>query len=79
MNISIKLYGTLGRYVAGYDHIKGISMSVENGTTVADLIDRLGIPVEGIGIVSINGTLSKADDVLPEDSQVKIFQPLAGG
>lgn len=79
MNISIKLYGTLGSYVAGYDHIKGISMPVENGTTVADLIDRLGIPVEGIGIVSINGTLSKSGDVLPENSQVKIFQPLAGG
>lgn len=79
MHISIRLYGTLGQYVAGYDHTKGISLNIESEIRVSDLIDRLGIPVKGVGIVSINGKLSKADDVLPADSQVKIFQPLAGG
>ena len=79
MHIKIRLYGTLGRYVAGYDHTKGIFLSVESGTRVADLIDQLGIPAKKVGIVSINEKLSKADDVLPVDSKVKIFQPLSGG
>lgn len=79
MHISIRLYGTLGQYVAGYDHQKGISLTVKSGTRVEDLIDQLGIPAQGVGIVSVNGTLSKADDLLKGDSQVKIFQPLAGG
>ncbi len=79
MPIYIKLYGTLGHSVAGYDHKKGIALTVECRTSVADLITRLGIPAEGVGIVTINGKLSKADDMLPADSQIKIFQPLAGG
>ncbi len=79
MPIYIKLYGTLGHNVAGYDHKKGISLTVESRICVSDLVARLGIPAEGIGIVTINGKLSKSGDVLTADSQVKIFQPLAGG
>lgn len=79
MPICIKLYGTLGQYVEGYDHIKGISMTIESRASVADLIAQLGIPAEGVGIVTINAKLSKAGDKLLANSQVKIFQPISGG
>jgi sulfur carrier protein ThiS len=48
-------------------------------STVADLIDHLGVPTRSVGIVSVNGQAAKKADVLPDQALVKVFHPIFGG
>ncbi len=47
--------------------------------TVADLLVRLGIDREEVGIVTVDGQQSNHDRVVPADARVFIFPPMFGG
>lgn len=79
MQITVKLFGTLGSHYQGYRHAHGIETSTDSNIRVKHLISLLELPVKQIGIVTINGKLAKAEDIIPDTAEVKIFQPLAGG
>ncbi len=79
MGIIVKLYGTLGRHVPGYDPTEGISIKPVRHLTVEKLVTDLGISKSRIGIVTINGVMAQKNDPVPESCTIKIFQPLAGG
>ena len=79
MQVRVKLYGTLGKRVPGYDHRQGLAVEVAEGTTVADLMGGLGIPLKKIGMVSLNGRLAGREAILQPDEQVKVFHPIFGG
>jgi sulfur carrier protein ThiS len=48
-------------------------------STIADLIDHLGIPSRSVGIVSVDGRVARHTDVLPDQALVKVFHPIFGG
>lgn len=79
MKITVKLFGTLGSHYQGYHHTHGIELDMDSSIRVKRLISLLKLSVKQIGIVTINGELAKAEDVIPDTAEVKIFQPLAGG
>lgn len=79
MTISIKLYGTLGKYIQGYQHDTGMICPFEENETLSGLAQRLGIPPARVGIVTINGNMATADSKVPDQCQIKIFQPIFGG
>ena len=79
MQVRVKLYGTLGKGVPGYDHQQGLAMAVDEGTTVADLMIRLGLPLKKIGMVSLDGRLAGREAILQPDMLVKVFHPIFGG
>jgi len=79
MQVRVKLYGTLGKQVPGYDHRQGLVVEVPEGVTVSDLMNRLGIPLKKIGMVSLDGRLAGKETILHPDMQVKVFHPIFGG
>jgi sulfur carrier protein ThiS len=79
IQLSIKLYGTLDKWVPGYDPDTGCVVHMAGQSTVADLIAHLGIPPRSVGIVSVNGRAAKKVDVLPDRALVKVFHPIFGG
>ena len=79
MKITVRLYGTLGNHIPGFDPLKELPLEIPEGATVGDLIDRLAIPREKVGIVSVDGSLAKASRPLAESNRVRIYRPLAGG
>jgi sulfur carrier protein ThiS len=79
MQVQVKLYGTLGKQVAGYDHQSGLTLEVEEGATVADLIVRIGIPLKRVGVVSLDGRLAGRGTPLSAGTMVKVFHPIFGG
>jgi sulfur carrier protein ThiS len=79
MQVQVRLYGTLGKQVAGYDHQTGLVMDVAEGSTVADLMARIGIPLKKIGMVSLDGRLAGRAALLQPGMQVKVFHPIFGG
>jgi len=79
MKITVKVHGTLMKYIANYDHEKGLELEFPDNTNASALIDYLGIPKSGVGMVTVNGQQVKSDGILQDQAIVKIFQPIFGG
>jgi len=79
MKITVKVHGTLRKYIADYDHDNGLVLEFPDDTDAAALIEYLGIPKTKVGIVLVNGDQVKSDAILPNNALVKIFQPIFGG
>ena len=79
VQLTVRLYGTLDRWVTGYDPEAGCEVRMAAESTIADLIVHLGIPPRSVGIVSVNGQTAKQTDKLPDQALVKVFHPIFGG
>lgn len=79
MQVKVKLYGTLGKGVTGYDHASGLTVEVADGATIIELMAQLGIPLKKIGMVSLDGRLARKTAVLRSGMMVKVFHPIFGG
>ncbi len=79
VQLTVKLYGTLDKWVPGYNAETGCVVHMADQSTVADLIVHLSVPPRSVGIVSVNGRVAKKTDVLPDQALVKVFHPIFGG
>ncbi len=79
MLVRVRLFGTLPSHYPWDYPQSGLTVEVIEGTIVAELVELLQLHCDHVAIVSINNRLAKADDVLPENCEVKFFQPLHGG
>ncbi|WP_432736014.1 MoaD/ThiS family protein [Maridesulfovibrio sp. FT414] len=52
---------------------------IEEGETVSGVLDKIGIPIDEVKIVFINGVSSKFDAVLSDGDRVGIFPAVGGG
>ena len=79
MKVRVKLYGTLGLRVPGYQHSQGIGIELPEGATVNDLLVLLKIAESQGAVVAIDGRIRKSDNKIPDGAQAKIFQAVGGG
>jgi putative ubiquitin-RnfH superfamily antitoxin RatB of RatAB toxin-antitoxin module len=59
-NVEIWLYGPMAHYAgeASQGSFAQLNLELEEGSTVGDLVHRLGIPAEERGITFVNGNLA---------------------
>jgi len=79
MKINVKLFSILRQCVDDYDPDRGVDIELSSQAVVADLIQHLNIPDNQKPVVTCNGRILKANDVLSDGSLLQIFQPVAGG
>ena len=79
MKIKVRLYGALGKGIAGHDPLKGLTLDLPDGSQVIDLIEYLKIPRKKVGIISIDGSLAKDSRVLQAGNFVVLYRPIFGG
>ena len=79
MKIRMILFGTLRKSFADHDPVHGMEVEIPEGSTVGDLIATIDLPAKKFGMVSMNGHLVKAGDLLEENAVVRVFQPIFGG
>ena len=79
MRVRVKLFASLCRYLS--DAAPGIpfEMEVPDGTTLADLVDRLKLPHEEVKVFFVNGRARSLDWFLGPGDDVGIFPLIAGG
>ena len=79
MRIEVKLFATLARYLPETTQTDSIFLDLAEGSTVADVAARLGIPADLSRITLLND--GEADDSRPlrDGDVVTLFPPLAGG
>ena len=74
MKITVSLHGVLR-----IDRFKKEFLEYPEGSYVQKVIDDLQIPVKLLGIILINGTHAKADDILHDGDTLMLLPLLEGG
>ena len=79
MKIRVILFGTLRKSFPVHDPIYGMEVEIPEGSTVGDLISHIDLPAKKFGMVSMDGQLVKAGNLLKENAVLRVFQPIFGG
>lgn len=84
MRITFKLFATLQDYLpAEAKKTNALPLDLEDGTTVAHLIERYALPLKLVHLVLIDGNFvppaERATRVLREGETLAIWPPVAGG
>ncbi|NVM21256.1 MAG: MoaD/ThiS family protein [Desulfobacterales bacterium] len=74
-HIQVKLFASLKKYLP--DHSERFPISP--GDTVADVLKRLGVPLEEARLIFVNGVKGELTSVLEGGERVGIFPPVGGG
>ena len=75
----VKLYGTLGANVNGYNHLQGLKVDLRHDATVGELLAELGIVKSQKVVVAVDSRIQKTEDRIPNGAHVHVFQPMHGG
>ena len=80
IKVKVRLFAYLRRYHPESGSGKPLSLNVEEGTTVQQLLqEKLSVPPEVVKAVFINGIVKESDYVLDDGDRIGIFPPIAGG
>ena len=79
MRVRARLFATLRAYLpeAAADH--ALEVDLPEGATMADLLDRLGLPEQEVKVTFVNGRIRSGDWILQPDDEVGVFPPIGGG
>ena len=78
IGIHFRLYASLSRYMPE-PWRNASTVEVREGMTVNDLLKSIGVPLEAVKMVFINGVHAKGGEVLHDGDRVGVFPPVAGG
>jgi len=74
MDIEIRLFESLKKH-----HPEGGKVRLAAGSRVNDLLDALGISMDDVGILIINQSDGRFDQLLRNDDVVTLIPPIGGG
>ncbi len=83
MQVTIKLYATLGDYLPGGSRNNRAEVEVVDSATVAEALRPFGLPPRLTHLVLVNGTFvppgERAGKVLCDGDVLAVWPPIAGG
>ncbi len=77
MQVTVKLYGNLKKYLPEKKEI--VQMSLDDGTTIAGLLARLGVPDGQVWMCAVNDNVVYASTSLHDGDVLEVFEPVGGG
>ncbi len=79
MNIDIKLFATLTKYLPEDAKGKHATLSIQEGITIGGVFEQMGVQPGIARLILVNGTHQKLDYVLKERDLLSVFPAIAGG
>lgn len=79
MPLTVKISATLRNYVPDYNPLNGLSLDIEPGTKVGQILQQLSIPSEKVKVIMINGISATVDHELNDGDRLGLFPPVGGG
>lgn len=79
MALKVLLAASLRKYVPGYDAAAGYEMTLEHGATVRRVAEELGVPLDEVKLIMVNGIGANWNTRLQGDERVALFPPVGGG
>jgi len=78
MKVKVKLFGTASLRFPGYKSGEAIEVEIPDCAKIRDLFANLEISIQG-SIVTADGHVVEADDILADGTSVHVFSLLYGG
>jgi sulfur carrier protein ThiS len=79
MTIQVALFAALSKYLPAGAQNRRAVLEVQEGATVRDVLNRLGVPPELPKILLVEGRRAPETTVLADGQTLTVFPPLAGG
>ena len=79
MKIEVNLYAILSTYKPDHAGANSWIVECDEGTSLAEFIKQLDVPLKEVKIIFVNGVHASEDDVLKEGDRVGVFPPVGGG
>ena len=80
MNIEVKLYFNLAAYLPPGSDGRRVCLSLPEGTTAADVLDRLDLPRDLAKLIVVDGVVHQKPEIeLREGNVLSLFPAIAGG
>ena len=88
MKVYAKIFATLvsmvpdrvrERYPQGIHAGALLDIELPKESTLADLVDHLGLPRKKVRVVFVNGRAQQLDYILTPGDEIGIFPPIGGG
>ncbi len=76
MVVNVKLMSLFAKYLKDYPDGK---ISLDSGASVRTLVESLGLPIERVKLIAVNGKQEMLDKSLSDGVMVYIFPPAIGG
>jgi molybdopterin converting factor small subunit len=77
--LKVKLNASLRRYLPEGADGSPIDLEVADGTTVAQVVEKLGIPLERAHMVVADDEQLDLEAVVADGQELNLYPPLAGG
>ncbi len=79
MRIEVNLFATLVSYKPENTGRESWFMDCMEGTTIAELLMELKVPLDFVKIMFVNGVHASGDTVLKDGDRLGVFPPVGGG
>ncbi|HOT92581.1 MAG TPA: MoaD/ThiS family protein [Anaerolineae bacterium] len=79
MQVNVKLFASLQRYKPGVFAGEAFAVELPEGSTLADLVERLQIHANEVKVMYVNGRARAEMYRLKDGDEVGIFPPVGGG
>ena len=83
MQVTLKLYASLGAYLPPHAERNEAALEIAEGTTINALLDRYNVPRQSCHLVLINGVFQppavRDKVVLKRGDALAVWPPVAGG
>ena len=79
MEVQVKLFATLRKYLPADAVNKTTVLTLDEGQTVAGALARLAVPPAEAHLILVNGQHQTLDHALGPGDMVCVFPPVAGG
>ena len=79
MRVEVRLFATLAAFLPPESRNGSTALDVPDGSTVRDVVRRLGIPTDLERVTLVNGDNIAPEQALRDGDVVTVFPPLVGG
>ncbi|MGI6412728.1 MAG: hypothetical protein GX550_00785 [Syntrophomonadaceae bacterium] len=79
MEVFLKLYAQLEKYILQPDQNGVTTLSLSENCTVGEMLKSVGIPSGEAGFILLNGNAAQEEQKLKTGDRVEVFPPLEGG
>ena len=77
MQVTVKLYGNLKRYLP--EKKETAEVEVESGTTIRALLTQLAVPDPNVWMCAVNDQVVDDSTTLRDGAVLEVFEPVGGG
>jgi|YNPNPStandDraft_1061719.scaffolds.fasta_scaffold226974_2 molybdopterin converting factor small subunit len=79
VNVQVRFYSILKQYAREHGIGDVLTLSVEEGTTISQIVERAGIPIRRVGRYMKNGQILQPDYAPAEGDVIDVIPPTISG